>query len=85
MIPLIYLDQKSFVLVLLKMAVKPKIFKRRPGRQLQETFQKKKKKKILKLNEIDVAFIAAFIDCSDTKTVKKIVNGLLLLCYKNTG
>ena len=47
MIPLIYLDQKSFVLVLLKMAVKPKIFKRRPGRQLQETFQKKKRKKSL--------------------------------------
>lgn len=84
MIPLIYLDQKSFVLVLLRMAVKPKIFKRRPGRLLQETFQKKKKK-ILKLNEIDVVFIVAFIDCSDTKTVKKIINGLLLLCYKNTG
>ena len=47
MIPLIYLDQKSFVLVLLRMAVKPKIFKRRPGRLLQETFQKKKRKKSL--------------------------------------
>ena len=44
MIPLIYLDQKSFVLVLLRMAVKHKIFKRRPGRLLQETFQKKKEK-----------------------------------------
>ena len=46
MIPLIYLDQKSFVLVLLRMAVKPKIFKRRPVRLLQETFQKKRKKSL---------------------------------------